>query len=149
MRNKDRDPSSLSDSPMAGLHKTFTQLQQKAQPKIDAARYKAEAGLSRRGFVHHQQGKWLREDVEASLIDDDGEFGGGGMGDRSLESLEDEGMGNEETDRGWDERLKKVRANFEGRERERLKDKEREKEKEEVVWGEERNPLGEGWRPLA
>jgi len=51
----------------------FTSLQQKAQPKIDAARYKAEAGLSRRG---------LRKGRVAGAGGDAGEKEDGGVVDR-------------------------------------------------------------------
>jgi hypothetical protein len=38
---------------MSHIQKTISNLQLKAQPKLDAARYIAEAGFSRRGFAHH------------------------------------------------------------------------------------------------
>ncbi|KAF9476853.1 hypothetical protein BDN70DRAFT_881906 [Pholiota conissans] len=43
-----------SQSPLTSLQRTFATLQPKIdafQPRLDAARYKAEAGLSRRGFI--------------------------------------------------------------------------------------------------
>ena len=144
MRNKDRDPTSLSDSPMAGLHKTFPQLQARAQPRIDAARYKAEAGLSRRGFVSHsnQGGRWLREDVEDPLIDDSDVLPTS-TPNRSLESLDDET--GSEYDRNWDERLKKIRANFEKREKSELVSN----KVSSSPWVEEdRDPVGDGWKLL-
>ncbi|KAG1806980.1 uncharacterized protein BJ212DRAFT_1580489 [Suillus subaureus] len=45
-----RDRDTTDASPMSHIQKTISNLQLKAQPKLDAARYKAEAGLSRRGF---------------------------------------------------------------------------------------------------
>jgi hypothetical protein len=44
------------DSPLSNIHRTIATLQPKLdalqiQPRLDKARYKAEAGLSRRGFV--------------------------------------------------------------------------------------------------
>jgi len=42
-----RDRSEAETSPMANLQRTLSGL----GPRLDAARYKAEAGLSRRGYV--------------------------------------------------------------------------------------------------
>jgi hypothetical protein len=69
MRGREREPS---DSPMANIQKTLTNLQLKAQPKLDAVRYKAEAGISKRGYVHHAQLgaiRW-REEGEQGLMAD-------------------------------------------------------------------------------
>ena len=57
-------------SPMSNIQKTISNLQLKAQPKLDAVRYKAEAGLSRRGYVSHSQvGPW-RDEGERGLMED-------------------------------------------------------------------------------
>jgi hypothetical protein len=51
-------------SPLAHIQKTFAKVGEKAQPRFEAALFKAEAGLSRKGFISHNHG--ARE--EASLI---------------------------------------------------------------------------------
>ncbi|CAL1708402.1 unnamed protein product [Somion occarium] len=82
-----RDPTSMSDSPLASLssiQRTLNQLQQKAQPKLDAARYKAEAGLSKRGFVNHSQQRWLRRDGEEPLMDEPEPAPANGWADRRV-----------------------------------------------------------------
>ncbi|KAH7925060.1 hypothetical protein BV22DRAFT_1119794 [Leucogyrophana mollusca] len=61
-------------SPIANLQRTFTSLQQKARPKFDVARYKAEAGLTRRGYVNHSQlggpgARWMEEGEERLMVD--------------------------------------------------------------------------------
>ncbi|KAG6370875.1 hypothetical protein JVT61DRAFT_10897 [Boletus reticuloceps] len=69
-RNRERDPS--DSSPMANFQKTLSQFQLKAQPKLDAVRYKAEAGISKRGYVHHAHlgGTRWREEGEQGLMAD-------------------------------------------------------------------------------
>ena len=60
-------------SPMSNIQKTISDLQLKAQPKLDAVRYKAEAGISRRGYVSHAHigpgAKW-RDEGEEGLMED-------------------------------------------------------------------------------
>ena len=58
--------SSSSHGPLSfsALQRTFSQLQSKAQPKLDRARYKAEAGLTRRGFVKDDGGGPILRDVD-------------------------------------------------------------------------------------
>lgn len=60
-------------SPMSHIQKTISDLQLKAQPRLDAVRYKAEAGLSRRGYVSHSHigpgAKW-RDEGEEGLMED-------------------------------------------------------------------------------
>lgn len=62
--------SSIDSSPIKrNIQKTLSSF----QPKLDAARYKAEAGLSRKGYVNHNTPgfrNWAAEG-EQSLIDDD------------------------------------------------------------------------------
>ncbi|KIJ11819.1 hypothetical protein PAXINDRAFT_118627 [Paxillus involutus ATCC 200175] len=67
-----RDKDNAETSPMSNIQKTISNLQLKAQPKLEAARYKAEAGISRRGYVNHAQlgGTWWREDGEERLMPD-------------------------------------------------------------------------------
>jgi hypothetical protein len=45
------------DSPVSSIQRAFANLGVKAQPKIEAAMYKAEAGLSKRGYVPHHHRK--------------------------------------------------------------------------------------------
>lgn len=61
---------------MSNIQKTISNLQLKAQPKLDAVRYKAEAGMSRRGYFNHAQfGSsmgWHGEDEEGLMSDTQG-----------------------------------------------------------------------------
>ncbi|KAF8555616.1 hypothetical protein OG21DRAFT_1483754 [Imleria badia] len=69
-RGRERDPS--DSSPIANIQRTLSNLQLKAQPKLDAVRYKAEAGITKRGYVHHAQlgaTRW-REEGEQGLMAD-------------------------------------------------------------------------------
>ena len=68
-RDREREPDL---SPIANIQRTLSHLQLKAQPKLDAVRYKAEAGISRRGYVHHTQlsGTRWREEGEQGLMAD-------------------------------------------------------------------------------
>ena len=95
--NSERDvtsPSSTSTShnplSFAALQRTFSQLQSKAQPKLDRARYKAEAGFSRRGFVPHGEQKILRDYEEEEAED---ERGRDGYGPTTYSRLDDRGGG--------------------------------------------------------
>ncbi|KAG9311932.1 hypothetical protein JVU11DRAFT_8193 [Chiua virens] len=69
-RDRERDPSESSH--IANIQKTLTNLQLKAQPKLDAVRYKAEAGISKRGYIHHAQLGGIRwhEEGEQGLMTD-------------------------------------------------------------------------------
>lgn len=69
-RDRERDHS--DSSPIANIQRTLANFQLKAQPKLDAVRYKAEAGFSRRGYVHHSQlgGARWREEGEQGLMTD-------------------------------------------------------------------------------
>lgn len=75
-RERDRSPPQTSGSrpsvPLSHIQKAFTDLHQKAQPRLDSARYKAEAGLMKRGFVRHggADRRW-HEDVETRLVGSD------------------------------------------------------------------------------
>jgi len=73
-------------------------LQLKAQPKIDAARYKAEAGLSKRGYVHHSHhSAWAEEGEEGLMMRREG--GGGAEGvSAAAGGKEDEGGVDQVTD---------------------------------------------------
>ncbi|KAI6121991.1 hypothetical protein F5141DRAFT_1093952 [Pisolithus sp. B1] len=71
-----RGGDTTDSSPMSNIQKTISNLQLKAQPKLDAVRYKAEAGMSRRGYFNHAQfGSsmgWHGEDEEGLMSDTQG-----------------------------------------------------------------------------
>jgi hypothetical protein len=83
-----QDHSHTSPSPLATLQKTFLQI----QPHLDKARYKAEAGLSKRGFVRDG----LRRGKSSGSVGVDGD------GDEEENESEDglEGLMNNGSDRG-------------------------------------------------
>lgn len=118
---------------MSHIQKTISNLQLKAQPKLDAARYKAEAGLSRRGFVHHSHApaRWMEEGEQGLMTDthnEDEDDGAHVDRDPYTESPTDD-----EPSSGEDvERMKNSGAH-----RDFLK------ETDNLKW-----PAGEGWRPL-
>ena len=140
---------------MANLREPIVGLKDKLlglQPKLDAARYKAEAGLSRRGYVNHRNGSLFREEGEERLVVTE-------LTGESLESFEGEdGLGQDETsvdvdvDGSEDGQFgrkvgadQKVRSRSEGMgERGRFK-RPWEVERDEMKW-----PVqpGEGWAPL-
>lgn len=73
--------------PIANLQKTLTTLGQKAAPRLDSARYKAEAAFTPRGFVQHSNsraglgglaGRWIAREAEERLIDSEDEVAGDG-----------------------------------------------------------------------
>ncbi|KII91426.1 hypothetical protein PLICRDRAFT_508026 [Plicaturopsis crispa FD-325 SS-3] len=117
-----RDPSETS--PMANLQRTFANLHTKAQPRLDAARYKAEAGLSRRGYVNHAGGPWSEEGERGLMTDERGRDDGNSI-DLDQDVFADEGYSDE--GEGPDER---------GRTRD-LRDA------DSLKW-----PAGDGWKPL-
>lgn len=55
-RDKDKDKSAVPLS-LSALQRSLSTLHARAQPVLDRARYKAEAGLSRRGFVPHSHSR--------------------------------------------------------------------------------------------
>jgi hypothetical protein len=128
------------ESPIANLQRTITSLQLKAQPKIDAARYKAEAGLSKRGYVHHaHHSAWVEEGEEGLMgrgagaeaggkEEDEGgvdqDYGYGGV----VTDTDDEPSEEEEKER---DRQRRIKAGWEKGLQDNLK------------W-----PAGEGWKPL-
>lgn len=59
---------------MANIQRTLNSLQLKAQPTLDKARYKAEAGLlPKRGYVHHaHRSPWVEEGEEGLMVGDGG-----------------------------------------------------------------------------
>ncbi|KAG2152529.1 uncharacterized protein EDB93DRAFT_1249049 [Suillus bovinus] len=127
-----RDRDTTDASPMSHIQKTISNLQLKAQPKLDAARYKAEAGLSRRGFVHHSHApaRWVEEGEQGLMTDTHHEDDDGAHvdNDPTTESPTDD-----EPSSGED--LEQMKNS--GVHRDFLK------EKDNLKW-----PVGEGWRPL-
>ncbi|KAG1772920.1 hypothetical protein EV702DRAFT_976478 [Suillus placidus] len=127
-----RDRDTADASPMSHIQKTISNLQLKAQPKLDAARYKAEAGLTRRGFVHHSHApaRWMEEGEQGLMTDTHQEDDDGAHVDHDpyTESpTDDEPSSAEDL-----ERMKNS-----GVHRDFLK------ETDNLKW-----PAGEGWRPL-
>ncbi|KAG2039318.1 hypothetical protein BDR03DRAFT_998938 [Suillus americanus] len=127
-----RDRDTTDTSPMSHIQKTISNLQLKAQPKLDAARYKAEAGFSRRGFVHHSHApaRWMEEGEQGLMTDTHQEDDDGAHVDRDPHT---ESPTDDEPSSGEDlERMKKsgVHCDFL-------------KETDNLKW-----PAGEGWRPL-
>ena len=128
---------------IANIQRTLTSLQQKAQPKLDAARYKAEAGLlPRRGYVHHgQRSMWVEEGEEGLMpraqgggvgsgkgVGAPGESDGGGVDmDGGLSTDTDE----EEPSEEEKDRERRIKAGWDKGTQDNLK------------W-----PAGEGWKPL-
>jgi hypothetical protein len=129
------------ESPIANLQRTITSLQLKAQPKIDAARYKAEAGLSKRGYVHHaHHSAWVEEGEEGLMgrggaegtraggKEDEGgvdqDYGYGGV----VTDTDDEPSEEEEKEK---DRQRRIKAGWDKGLQDNLK------------W-----PAGEGWKPL-
>ncbi|GBE89335.1 hypothetical protein SCP_1503430 [Sparassis crispa] len=143
---QERDAMS-EGSPMASLQKTLVGLHQRAQPHLENARYKAEAGLTRRGFVQHQNGpRWMMQRSEERLVSTDtGESGGDGdVGLGTDESSVDQDLdvdtGPEEPEgHAWEERLRRRRMEKGQNARKDLLGVER----DNLKW-----PVGEGWRPL-
>ncbi|KAG1726029.1 uncharacterized protein EDB91DRAFT_1061853 [Suillus paluster] len=129
-----RDRDTTDASPMSHIQKTISNFQLKAQPKLDAARYKAEAGLSRRGFVHHSHigapGRWVEEGEQGLMTDTRSEDDDGAHVDRdpyTEPSTDDEPSSGENLERMKNSR---VRRDFP-------------KEADNLKW-----PAGDGWRPL-
>ncbi|KAG8216291.1 hypothetical protein J3R82DRAFT_6352 [Butyriboletus roseoflavus] len=127
-RDRERDPT--DSSPIANIQKTLTNLHLRAQPKLDAVRYKAEAGISRRGYVHHPQlgGARWREEGEQGLMTDTRWAAANVDWDPGSEPTTDE-----EPSSGED-RSARRRA---GPDRDFLT------ESDNLKW-----PMGEGWNPL-
>ena len=141
-RDRDRDRERGRDAFSDTLSKTFTNLQLRAQPALDTARYKAEGAFSRRGFVQHGAGgpRWMREEGERGLMDDvEGSPGPDEDADSSLDHDPD-GDSVEERARRWQEGG--VDVAVVGRE-EGKGGKRMVLERDDLKW-----PAGDGWRPL-
>ena len=133
-RGREREPS--DSSPMANFQKTLTNFQLKAQPKLDAVRYKAEAGISKRGYVHHAQlgaTRW-REEGEQGLMADTRWTADNVDRDRDSEPTTDDEPSSGE---GQGTRRRTVTATSATPHRDFLT------ESDNLKW-----PMGEGWRPL-
>jgi hypothetical protein len=138
-RGKDLDHGSTDASPISHIQKTISNLQLKAQPRLDAARYKAEAGLNRRGFVPHSPGgRWMEEGERGLMTDTDTRW-----------EEADDGA-HVDVDRDTDLYLDPPSADDKPsseEDRERMEDsgvcRDFLKEADNLKW-----PAGEGWRPL-
>lgn len=163
-RDREKDKSAVPLS-LSALQRSLSTLHARAQPVLDRARYKAEAGLSRRGFVPHAHAHNRLYDDERGEEEGVGHLvahGTGGtaesedtvesMGDGGTELGVDRGMGGmggmggmDGGGPGWEsdgsERGGRGRTGSGyafGRERER------ERERDSLKLPVE----GEGWRPL-
>jgi len=145
-KNEHANSTPISPNPLASLQKTFLQI----QPHLDKARYKAEAGLSKRGFVREGLG---HKNSRSGGVDGDGDELEGGLED-GLEGLMGSGVGEKQIkrsrwrdgDRGYDGDSDWTRSEGmdHGLERQ-YSDEEEENglEKDNLKW-----PAGEGWKPL-
>lgn len=63
-REKDREKNASAAMPLSlsALQRSLSTLHARAQPVLDRARYKAEAGLSRRGFVPHAHNRLFEDE---------------------------------------------------------------------------------------
>ncbi|KAI0694498.1 hypothetical protein BC835DRAFT_1349209 [Cytidiella melzeri] len=156
MHNRRRDSLSREgngvlrdDSTISSIKNTLMGL----QPKLEAARYKAEAGLSKRGYVSHGNASFLHEEVEERLVPSSASSSVADSSGVSVDS-DDGGLGQdvesvdvkEEKDGGmrW-ENTGRMRSSSGGG----LAGND---EKPRRPWNVERDemkwPTGEGWRPL-
>jgi len=153
-----QDQSNPAPNPLVSLQKTFLQI----QPHLDKARYKAEAGLSKRGFVRDG----LRRGKSSGSIGIDG--GGDGEENESEDGLE--GLMSKDSDGGGKKQigLGRWRVQSDGggldgevdqesdwirnegmsmaRGRGRVQDSDGDEcstEKDNLKW-----PAGDGWKPL-
>ena len=128
------------------------------QPKLDAARYKAEAGFSRRGFVPHRNASLFHEEGEERLVaSETNSLNGDHLSGLSIDSddglgqdNEMDGSGDEKGMRRWGEKggfgnewERRGRSASEGEELRKGKMKPWEVERDDMKW-----PAGEGWKPL-
>lgn len=123
--------SSIDSSPMKrNIQKTLSSF----QPKLDAARYKAEAGLSRRGYVNHTTPgpaafrNWAAEG-EQSLIEDDDSATVDGSSSFSFDDDAEGPFASPRTPGPASGRSKVLQDGA--------------LERDEMKW-----PAGDGWRPL-
>lgn len=139
--------------PIANLQKTLTTLGQKAAPRLDSARYKAEAAFNPRGFVQHSNsrpglgglaGRWSAREAEERLIDSEDEVVGDGESSVGQDITGDSmtATGGEEPE--WSQRLRKLKmGDAEGDGRESPSRRSFGVERDDLKW-----PAGEGWKRL-
>ncbi|KIJ63004.1 hypothetical protein HYDPIDRAFT_176112 [Hydnomerulius pinastri MD-312] len=130
---RDRD---TADSPMSNIQKTISNLHLKAQPRLEAARYKAEAGFTRRGYVNHAQlgGYRWREEGEEGLMSDTR------WAAANVDRDPYYGPTTDDEPSSGDERGGRVKGGGGGS---RYRDQEFLVEADNLKW-----PAGEGWKPL-
>ncbi|KAH9932368.1 uncharacterized protein B0H18DRAFT_987818 [Fomitopsis serialis] len=140
--------------PIANLQKTLTSLGQKAAPRLDSARYKAEAAFTPRGFVQHSHarpglgglgGRWGVREGEERLIDSEEEAVGDGESSVGQDITGDSvrSPGSEEPE--WSRRLRRLKMG-EGENdggRESPSRRSFGVERDELKW-----PAGDGWKRL-
>lgn len=135
-------------APLADLRRTLSNLHQRAAPRLDSARYKAEAAFTPRGFVQHAQPgtRWMREDGEESLIEGDDDSG---LGHDDAAGVDRDGDGDVEEysqdESELSQRLRKIRMR-EGAEDGPEKAAAARRvgvERDELKW-----PVGDGWERL-
>ncbi|KZT07848.1 uncharacterized protein LAESUDRAFT_742648 [Laetiporus sulphureus 93-53] len=125
--------------PIANLQRTLSTLHQKAQPRLDSARFKAEAAFAPRGFVQHSQpgSRWLRQEGEERLMSED----------ETDTGRDDESVGQDveetESEKERNERLRKLRLG--NRDEVPAVDRPQQVgvERDDLKW-----PAGNGWKRL-
>jgi len=141
--------------PIANLQKTLTSLGQKAAPRLDSARYKAEAAFTPRGFVQHSHarpglgglsGRWGVREGEERLIDSEDEAAGDGDSSVGQDITGDSvrGPGGEEPE--WSQRLRRLKMGETENDGGRESPSSRRSfgvERDELKW-----PAGDGWKRL-
>ncbi|OCH86406.1 hypothetical protein OBBRIDRAFT_797204 [Obba rivulosa] len=136
-----REASPDAGSPFAQLQRTFSNLHQRAAPRLDAARYKAEAGFTRRGFVQHS---WARQEGEERLMDDDG---AGLDRDESEELDQDSALeaDSSEGEESWERKLRRLKLQHDEASGSREPVPRVGMERDQLKW-----PVSEsdGWKPL-
>ena len=139
------NPAPISPNPLTSLQKTFLQI----QPHLDKARYKAEAGLSKRGFVREGLG---HKNSRSGGLDGDGDELEEGLEDGLEGLMGGDGGGRKQAGRrrwrngdgGYDGDSDWTRS--EGMDhgvQRQYSDEEDRLEKDNLKW-----PAGEGWKPL-
>ncbi|KAI0826334.1 hypothetical protein BC629DRAFT_1455410 [Irpex lacteus] len=130
--SKDGNGSPREDSTISNIRSTLLGL----HPKLEAARYKAEAGLSKRGYVSHGNSSFLHEDVEDRLVPSSASSIAESPGNADINTIdisEDKIDADCKEWQRWD-----GRGGRHGRTRSSSGG-----ERDEMKW-----PAGEGWRPL-
>ncbi|KAI0747206.1 hypothetical protein C8Q80DRAFT_1256949 [Daedaleopsis nitida] len=157
-KDKERGRDAFADSAISigSLQKTLTNLQLRAQPALDTARFKAEGAFSRRGFVPHgtHRPTWMRAEGEKRLMDDvDGDDSGSAGPDMDADADADDANSSLGHDHEYDaagrveERARRWREGGvdvavvereEGRGGKKMV-----LERDDLKW-----PAGDGWAPL-